>query len=290
MDFINEEIKRLKIEEKITDILYFKEAEEHSLEWGMNYITFSPSKRVRPLLLLESNLIFSEIDSDSYILSSALELIHTYSLVHDDLPCMDDDDLRRGAATLHKIQNEAYAVLVGDALLTRAFGVLSEYSKIEKLPRIIKEFYKKAGEKGMIYGQILDMHGEGKKLKEEEINKINENKTGKLLQLSLILGAINGNAGKTEIEKIEKLGFYFGHIFQLQDDILDIIGDTKELGKKTGSDQNNEKSSIPLLIGIDKTKEIINGYKINALEIIKTLKNNSGFFINFLDFLINRTK
>jgi geranylgeranyl diphosphate synthase, type II len=290
MDIASKEIERLKIEEILKEILYFSNAKEHSIEWGMNYITFSPSKRIRPLLLLESNIAFSQIDKDSYILSSALELIHTYSLVHDDLPCMDDDELRRGVKTLHVIKSEAYAVLVGDALLTRSFGLLSGYSKIEKLPEILKYFHEKSGEKGMILGQILDMEGEGKNLNIEEINTINENKTGRLLQLSLILGAINGNADKKRIETMEKLGFFIGHIFQLQDDILDIIGDKNLLGKNTGSDEKNQKSSIPLILGIEKTREIILDCKEKALELINKLPENRIFFMEFLEFLINRKK
>ncbi|HOV12897.1 MAG TPA: polyprenyl synthetase family protein [Spirochaetota bacterium] len=290
MDYITEEFERLKIEENLKRILYYKEPKFHSLEWGMNYITFSPSKRVRPLLLLESNLIFNTIDDDSYILASALELIHTYSLVHDDLPCMDNDDLRRGQKTLHKIKSESYAVLVGDALLTRVFEILSLYTKVKNIPSVLKYFHKKSGETGMIYGQVLDIDGEGKNLEIEAINEINEHKTGKLLELSLILGGINGGASENDIDILEKLGIIIGHIFQLQDDILDIVGDKNIMGKNTGSDEKKEKSSIPLLLGIDKTKEIIKDYKENASDIIEKFTNNRDFFYKFIDFLVTRVK
>jgi geranylgeranyl diphosphate synthase, type II len=256
----------------------------------MNYVTFSPSKRIRPLLLLESNLIFSAPDADSYILASALELVHTYSLVHDDLPCMDDDDLRRGVKTLHKVKNEAYAVLVGDALLTRAFEILSFYSKKDKLNEVLRYFTLKSGYKGMIFGQELDIEGENKKLTKDAINKINKNKTCALIELALICGAINGNAGKNEIKNLEYLGEIIGFIFQLQDDILDITGNTEILGKATGSDEKNKKSSLPLLIGIEKTKKLIYDLKDKSFNYIEKLKSNKKFFYDFIEYLTDRKK
>jgi geranylgeranyl diphosphate synthase, type II len=290
MNLINDEISRLDIEKKLNTNLFFDSPENLSIEWGMNYITFSQSKRIRPLLLLESNLIFSDIDEDSYVLASAVELIHTYSLVHDDLPCMDDDELRRGKKTLHVIKNEAYGLLVGDALLTKVFGVLSGYSKKEKLNGVLRYIHEKAGEKGMIYGQVLDMEAENKKIGIENILKLNHNKTGKLLELCLILGAINGNAENRFLDMLEELGCYIGHIFQLQDDILDIAGDKELMGKKTGSDETNNKSSIPLLIGIEKTRQIIEKFRVDALKLIDRLPSNGAFFRGLLEFLINREK
>ena len=290
MDYLSQEFEKLKVEENLKRILFYKETKYQSLEWGMNYITFSPSKRIRPLLLLQSNLVFADLDDDSYILSSALELVHTYSLVHDDLPCMDDDDLRRGQKTLHKVKDEAYAVLVGDALLTRVLGILSKYSKNEKMSQILSCFCDKSGENGMIYGQTLDIDGEERNLEIEAINEINEHKTGKLLELSLMLGGINGNAKEDELQNLEKLGNFIGHIFQLQDDILDIVGDKKIMGKNTGSDEKKNKSSIPLLLGIDKTRELINDYKEDAKVIIEKLPQNKDFFYKFIEFLITREK
>jgi geranylgeranyl diphosphate synthase, type II len=289
MDFIKEELKRLELEKKIKDILFINNARAHSVEWGMNYITFSPSKRLRPLLVLESDLIFSKPDRDSYILASAVELVHTYSLVHDDLPCMDNDDMRRGLKTLHKIMNEGYAVLVGDALLTKAFGLLSKYSKKDRLSDIIGLFEKKAGTAGMIYGQILDLNAQGKKLDKSKINRINELKTGALLELSLMAGAINGGADEKAVIKIEKFGTVLGRMFQLQDDILDITGDDNKLGKKTGSDEKNMKSSIPLILGIAKARKILMEQKKEALKFIKDFPSNKEFFKKLLDFFIERT-
>lgn len=287
---INDEIKKLDIENRLKNLLYRDNENELSIGWGMNYIFFSPSKRVRPLLLLESNLIFSEIDDDAYVLASVVELIHTYSLVHDDLPCMDNDDLRRGQKTLHVLKNEAYALLVGDSLLTAVFGILSKYGKPEKTGRILDYIHRKAGENGMIYGQYLDMEAENSGRSAENILELNHNKTGKLLELCLALGAINGNACEEDINNMENLGGLFGHIFQLQDDILDIIGAQDVLGKKTGSDQLNNKSSIPIMLGIEKTRDMIEQYRIDVLELVDKLPDNREFFYKFTDFLINRQK
>jgi geranylgeranyl diphosphate synthase type II len=290
MEYIKKEIIKFQIETKLKNILFYENTERHSVKWGMNYITFSPSKRIRPLLLLESNFVFSKLDEDSYILSAALELIHTYSLVHDDLPCMDDDDLRRGVETLHKIKNEAYAVLVGDALLTRGFGLLSEYSKNELLPYIIKIFNEKCGCMGMINGQFLDLEGEGKSLTLDEINEINIYKTGAMFELALMAGAVNGGAPADAIKNMECLGNVIGKIFQLTDDILDIVGDEELIGKKTGSDEKNKKSSIPLIVGLDESYKLLNKYKNEANEYIKKIPSNNDFFYMLINYLIERKK
>lgn len=290
MNFIQKEIEKLKIEQNFKKILNIKKVKEYSLEWGMNYILFSPSKRIRPLILLESNLIFSSLDNDSYMLAAALEMIHTYSLVHDDLPCMDNDDLRRGVRTLHKIRDEAYALLVGDSLLTRSFELLALYSKKEKISEILGCFCKKSGYKGMIYGQMLDLEGENNNLEINSINIINKHKTCALFELALIAGAINGGAGEDDLLLFEELGSLIGYIFQLTDDILDIVGDIKSLGKNIGSDEKNKKSSIPLIIGIEKSREILEEYKSKCIDYIDKLPSNKSFFYKLVDFIIERKK
>lgn len=290
MNIIDKRIKELEIETRLNNILYYKNAEEFSIEWGMNYILFAPCKRVRPLLLLETNRIFGNIDNDSYILASSVELIHTYSLVHDDLPCMDNDELRRGIKTLHTIKDEAYALLVGDALLTRGFGILAEYSKKDKLNEIISLIYNKSGEKGMILGQYLDIYSENKDIGLKDITKINKHKTANLIELSMLLGALNGNADQNQLSLIEDLGETLGYIFQIKDDILDVEGDEKIMGKPKGSDKKNEKSCIVNIIGLDRAKEILLNYKEKAIYIINKLPSNKEFFFEFLDFLVNRNK
>ena len=290
MKIITEEILRLDIENRLKNILFYKNCNENTLEWGMNYIMFSSSKRVRPLLLLEANLAFSGINHDAYLLASAVELIHTYSLVHDDLPCMDDDELRRGIKTLHVIRDEAYALLVGDALLTRCFEILAQYKEIQKLSQVLEMVHLKAGVQGMVRGQFLDMSGEGKNLGIEQINRINLLKTAALLQLPMMLGALNGGAEDHEIRQIEKLGEVFGQMFQLQDDILDITGDRQILGKNTGSDEKNMKSSVPLILGLEESRARLNQHREKALKLVEILPSNQDFFYRFIDFLVNRAK
>ncbi|HOJ64819.1 MAG TPA: polyprenyl synthetase family protein [Spirochaetota bacterium] len=289
MNIVDRKISELNIEKILYDLLYYEDSSYLSLEWGMNYITFAPCKRVRPLLLLETNKIFKEIDNDSYILAATVELIHTYSLVHDDLPCMDNDELRRGLKTLHVVKDEAYALLIGDALLTKAFGMLSQYSKINKLNEILYLIYDKSGEKGMILGQYLDIYSDSN-LDLNDINRINKHKTANLIELSMLLGAINGGASNNDLKVIEFLGEVLGFIFQIKDDILDVEGKEEAMGKPVDSDQKNKKSCIVNLFGIEKAKELLLKYKNMASNIIEKLPSNKEFFFEFLDFLINRDK
>ena len=295
MGLITDEISRFNIEEELKKLMYHENAAVASLEWGMNHIMFAPSKRVRPLLVLEANQVYCEPDDDTYVLAAAVELIHTYSLVHDDLPCMDDDGLRRGVQTLHVLYGDAYGVLVGDALLTEGYSMLSRYNKAQKLPLLLKLFGEKAGRCGMVYGQMLDLEYERglsgeKKLSLEAVNKVNRYKTGCLLQLSLLAGAINGGAEAEDLELFDKLGAAVGDVFQIKDDILDATSSTEVLGKPVGSDERNEKSSIVRFLGISGAQDLMNQRKEDALNLIKDLPGNRDFFEKFLDFLVTREK
>jgi len=290
MDYLAEEVKRLKIEENIKKYLYIDNAEKDSIEWGMNYITFAPSKRIRPLLLLESAIAVGDIDDDAYVLATVVETIHTYSLIHDDLPCMDNDEIRRGQKTLHVIKNEAFALLVGDAILTRVLDLFKHYKKVDRIPYILQLINDKVGYKGMVKGQLLDINAEGSKLSIDEILNINYNKTAKLFELSFMLGAINYSITSETIYYLEELGTCMGQIFQLQDDILDFIGDSRVMGKKSGSDFNLNKSSIVYIYGIDKARETMSNYSEKAKDLIEKIPNNKDFFMQLLDYLLNRAK
>ena len=295
MGLITDEISRFNIEEELKKLMYHENAAAASIEWGMNHIMFAPSKRVRPLLVLEANQVYCEPDDDTYVLAAAVELIHTYSLVHDDLPCMDDDGLRRGVQTLHVLYGDAYGVLVGDALLTEGYSMLSRYKKAEKLSLLLKLFGEKAGRCGMVYGQMLDLEYERglsgeKKLSLEAVNKVNRYKTGCLLQLSLLCGAINGGAKSEDLEMFDTLGAAIGDVFQIKDDILDETSSTEVLGKPVGSDERNEKSSIVRFLGISGAQDLMNQRKDDALCLIKDLPGNRDFFEKFLDFLVTREK
>ena len=290
MSFIDQHISDLHIEEKLKSLVYIDNPKEESVQWGMNYMFFAPSKRVRPLLTLESNLCFADPDEDSYILAAATELIHTYSLIHDDLPCMDNAPLRRGIATIHSFRSEAYALLVGDALLTASLGMLGRYSKSDRLARLLRLYHNKAGYDGMILGQQLDMDGETRQLSLEETKLMEKNKTSRLLQLSLVSGAINGGASEEYIDIMDKLGESMGLIFQIRDDILDVTGNAAELGKQTGSDADNHKSSVTAIVGVDKAQQMIEELSSRSLAMIEKLPRNRDFFYKFIDFLKNRNK
>ena len=290
MSFIDQHINDLHIEEKLKSLVYIDNPKEESVQWGMNYMFFAPSKRVRPLLTLESNLCFAAPDEDSYILAAATELIHTYSLIHDDLPCMDNAPLRRGIATIHSFRSEAYALLVGDALLTASLGMLGRYSKSDRLARLLRLYHDKAGYDGMIYGQQLDMDGETRQLSLEETKLMEINKTSRLLQLSLVSGAINGGASEEHINIMDKLGESMGLIFQIRDDILDVTGNAAELGKQTGSDEENHKSSVTAIVGVDKAQQMINELSAECMVLIKKLPRNKEFFIDFVKYLAERNK
>ncbi len=289
MSIVTDEIKRLSIEEEVSKYLRIETDSEMSIEWGMNHITFAPSKRVRPLLVYEANLAFGQIDCDTAVLASVVEAIHTYSLVHDDLPCMDDAGFRRGVKTLHTFKDEAYALLVGDALLTHGYSVLANYTKPANFAKILALVGSKAGKDGMILGQTLDVEAEAFVLTVEDVSKINLYKTGALLQLSLMLGAINAGATEAQVEKMELLGALIGDVFQIQDDILDIVGDSATLGKPVGSDEKNEKSSIPAIVGIEKARQIMGEKAEHARLIVDSLPENKEFFYGFLKFLVERS-
>ena len=187
-------------------------------------------------------------------------MIHTYSLVHDDLPCMDDDDLRRGKPTNHKVFGEAMAVLAGDGLLTYAFQVIMAYEQKEisaEKVRLVLELAKASGPEGMVGGQVADMEAEGKRLTIDELEYIHKHKTGKLLEFAVLAGAILSDATEEQEEKLLTFAKYIGLAFQIRDDILDVEGTEEEIGKPIGSDLSNEKSTYTTLFTVDRAKDIL---------------------------------
>src|SRR5699024_6267280 len=208
----------------------------------------------------------------------------TYSLVHDDLPAMDDDDYRRGSLTNHKKFNEATAVLAGDGLLTNSFEIISDdpfLSDSEKV-YIINTLAHAAGPAGMVAGQILDMEGETKQLTLEQLEEVHRLKTGKLISFAVDAGAYLAGATKEQREHLREYSHYLGLIFQVQDDILDVVSDPDKLGKPVGSDDENEKSTYPKLLGLEGAKEQMKTYEEKALTALK----NSGAQGDYLEQLL----
>jgi geranylgeranyl diphosphate synthase type II len=236
---------------------------------SIEYSVMAGGKRLRPALVMECARVSSpkekenqdaEINRDGSYLSSALaaagaiELIHTFSLVHDDLPAMDDDDLRRGRPTNHKVFGEAMAILAGDAMVTLAFELLATQASPDVAPSLIRELAHAAGPEGMIGGQVLDMAGENQSLSLDELRRIHRMKTGALLTASCRLGAIAVKAGEPALAGVSTYGQHLGIAFQIVDDVLDVTSTPEQLGKRTNKDAGKGKNTYPALMGLDKSK------------------------------------
>ncbi|MFJ7754867.1 polyprenyl synthetase family protein [Peribacillus muralis] len=228
-----------------------KKAMAYSLEAG--------GKRIRPLLVFAVLEAFGKKLRCGIPVAAAIEMIHTYSLIHDDLPAMDDDDLRRGKPTNHKVFGEAVAVLAGDALLTYSFQLVSGMNDPEVTAQmkldLVSEIAKSAGAEGMVGGQVADMEGEDKRLSLQELEYIHEHKTGKLLTASILSGAILSGANEEQLQHLRDFGYHLGLAFQIRDDILDIEGSVELIGKPVGSDEENHKSTYPSLLTLQGAKE-----------------------------------
>lgn len=240
---------------------------------GMRYAVLNGGKRIRPILLLMVLDLFDKDEKLGVPSAAALEMIHSYSLVHDDLPALDNDDYRRGKLTTHKKFGEAEGILIGDALLTHAFYILTEKNlgllSPEKIVEIVRLTSSYAGINGMIGGQMIDIESENKKIDMETLKYIHKNKTGKLLRLPIEIGCVISDAPKDIREKLEKFADLIGLAFQIKDDILDIEGDFETLGKPIGSDAELNKSTYPSLIGLDESKKLLEEIVDEAKNIIK---------------------
>ena len=248
------------VENRLGDAVTQLEAPE-PLKDSMLYSLQAGGKRIRPLLLFATLKAFGikpELGVDT---AAAIEMIHTYSLIHDDLPSMDDDDLRRGKPTNHKVYGEATAILAGDALLTLAFKMIGSISPAivdanVKLA-LINTLSEAAGAEGMVGGQVADMEGEGKKLTLNELEYIHINKTGRLLAYSVLAGAEIAQADNSVKEKLSKFAHHIGLAFQIRDDILDLEGTEEVVGKPIGSDTGNDKNTYPSLLSLDGAKKAL---------------------------------
>jgi geranylgeranyl diphosphate synthase type II len=238
---------------------YLPEAKERpsTIHEAMRYAIFAGGKRLRPVLCLAAAEACGGETADALAPACAVELMHTYSLVHDDLPAMDDDDIRRGRPTCHKVYGEGMAVLCGDALLTEAFLVLSQapVTKRYGTRHHIAELAETGGSRKLIGGQVMDLEGEGKKLTKRELVRIHEAKTAALLTTSLRLGAMTANATPAKLEALTTFGHNLGLAFQVIDDILDVTQSTEVLGKTAGKDQAVEKATYPAIIGLDASRK-----------------------------------
>ncbi|MDA8228182.1 MAG: polyprenyl synthetase family protein [Desulfitobacterium hafniense] len=263
---------------------------EDVLSQSMRYSLVGGGKRIRPVLALACCEVVGGNSGEIVRFASALELIHTYSLIHDDLPAMDNDDYRRGKLSNHKVFGEGKAILAGDALLTYAFELLAGESKLppELRLRVIREVALAAGPTGMVGGQVLDLEGEGKKLDLSEIEQIHQAKTGAMLIVSARMGAILGKGTEQEIEQLTRYAKAIGLAFQIKDDILDIEGDSATLGKPAQSDLRQEKSTYPSLLGLEGAKTHLNRQIAEAKEAVKIFGMRAEFLSCLADYIALR--
>lgn len=256
-----------------------KEAMDYSLQAG--------GKRIRPILLFATIQAFQRDPVIGMPIAAALEMIHTYSLIHDDLPSMDNDDFRRGKPTNHKVFGEAFAILAGDALLTFGFQRIAEATDLdaEQKVRLIAFLAKHAGPEGMVGGQTADIQGENKQLTFEEMEYIHLHKTGKLLTFAVLAGAIICEASKQQFQLFETFATHLGLAFQIRDDILDIEGDQMKLGKPVGSDTGNQKSTYPALLTLDGAKKHLNRHLQAAKQSLQKTELNTELLMELTDLI-----
>jgi geranylgeranyl pyrophosphate synthase len=256
---------------------------------AMKYSLMAGGKRIRPLFFMET-LRSYDIDYHAYLdIACAIEMIHTYSLIHDDLPGMDNDDMRRGMPTCHKCFDEATAILAGDGLLNEAMNVILRMSLDANIKvEVLSLLFNASGLQGMIYGQQLDMEFEHTLVSLSELEQIHKYKTGALISVSLMLGAYIAN--KEDIGIWQTIGQKIGLAFQIQDDILDVIGDSGLLGKNTGSDEYNQKSTYVRLVGLEASKDKVETLFKEAMEALYALRINHGLILGMLEALKKRVR
>ena len=263
---------------------------------GMEYATLNGGKRLRPFLLFATLELLNEDINKGVKSAIALEMIHSYSLVHDDLPALDNDDYRRGKLTTHKVFGEAEGILIGDSLLTYAFYVLSqknlELLSSKQIVKIISKTSEYAGINGMIGGQMIDIESENKKIDLETLKYIHSHKTGKLIKLPIEIACIIANVEKDKREVLEEYADLIGLAFQVKDDILDVEGTFEDLGKPVGSDVDLHKATYPSILGMEESKKNLNDTVEKAKEIIKNKfgEEKGKNLISLADFIKNRNK
>ncbi|WP_027340051.1 polyprenyl synthetase family protein [Halonatronum saccharophilum] len=260
------------------------------LHKSMRYSSLAGGKRIRPILTLEAAKLIGGDKEKILVAACAVELVHTYSLIHDDLPCMDDDDLRRGKPTNHKVFGEGMAVLAGDALLTYAFEMMAKVEGISA-PRVleaIRELAEASGNRGMIGGQVADILAEGREISGEDLEYIHTHKTGALLKASVRVGAILAGANKEELEALTEYAEQIGLGFQIVDDILDIEGDAKKLGKNVGSDLGLDKATFPAIYGLEESKKMARETFDRSKEAIELFGDKGDILVKLAGYIIDR--
>ena len=284
--FIDENIRL--IESELISLVETIKAPAH-LKESMLYSLKAGGKRVRPLYVLAVAKSYGIDLKHALTVGAAVEMIHTYSLIHDDLPCMDDDSLRRGKPTNHVVYGEALATLAGDALNTLAFGVIARMD-IDPAVRIelVNMLSVAAGAEGMVGGQILDIEGEKRNLALEELENVHVNKTGALLRFSIEAGAVLAGATDEDRLALVNYGHHIGLAFQIQDDILDITASSEQLGKTAGKDIVSEKSTYPSLLTLDGAKQKLDEHYVFAIQSLQNVSIDTELLTQFAQYIVKR--
>ena len=263
-----------------------------TLAKSMNYSLMAGGKRLRPILVMAAADAVGA-DGEKFLhLATSIEMIHTYSLIHDDLPAMDNDDYRRGKLTNHKVFGDGIAVLAGDALLTMAFEVIADSPNVdtEKKLKVIKEMSHAAGAEGMVGGQVIDLESEGKKINMDTLRKMHSAKTGALFCAAIRSGAILGGATDKQLADLTQYARQFGLAFQITDDILDVTGDEASIGKPVGSDEKNHKSTYVTLGSLESARELAQKAVDEAKKALADFGKEADFLRELVDYLISRKK
>lgn len=284
--------KQQLVEEELHRIFDIDEKPEIIYE-AMRYSVFAGGKRLRPVLCLSACELLGEDINKALPVACAIELIHTYSLIHDDLPAMDNDDLRRGKPTNHKIYGEAIAILAGDGLLNLGYELLVRHAleHPEDYKRILKatdEIAKASGCKGIIGGQVVDILSQNTEITYEELKFMHEHKTGALIEASVCSGAYIAGATEEEIHALREYARLIGFAFQIKDDILDVIGDEGKLGKKIGSDKEKGKFTFVNIFGLKKSQEMVVELTQNAVKILDRFGEKAEFLKDLSNYLTER--
>lgn len=290
---MNERVEQ--IEQILDQYLPPKEGLQKTVLTAMNTTVKAGGKRLRPMLINETYKMFGGEGDIVKPFMAAIEMIHTYSLIHDDLPALDNDDYRRGQKTCHIVYGEDMAILAGDALLNYAYEVatkafdLADQDEMMNVVEAVKILARKPGIYGMIGGQVADVELEGTPLSMEQILFIYKNKTSALIEACMMIGAVLAGASKEDVMAMEECGEYIGLAFQIQDDILDLTGDEEEIGKPVGSDEKNHKTTYVTLKGLEQSAKDVEEISKKAIEILARYDVGNRYLTNLTRFLIHRT-
>lgn len=296
LDFkVQREQKVKEIEDSLQNYLPKQNGYQKIIMEAMGYSLLAGGKRLRPMLMKETYTLFGGHSKAIEPFMAAIEMIHTYSLVHDDLPAMDNDEYRRGRKTTHVVYGEDMAILAGDALLNYAFETAVKAFVLEPEDSLIignalRVLGEKAGIYGMLGGQVIDVKETGHAVSKDVLDTIYELKTGALIEASMMIGAILGGASQEAVKTVERIASLVGLAFQVQDDILDVISTQGELGKPIHSDEKNEKTTYVTLLGIDDAKKVVEEKSEEAISLLRTLPNENPYLEELLMELIHRKK